>query len=109
MPDGMAMLWPKTCHPKRHTHWRRHWKPRSDGMGRIEHGILTPPKRCGFPGCEICNPRPKAKTPDKPTPVKLDRMCEICGHFGSDVELVSDGTDSGESDWLCAKCRGVTP
>lgn len=31
-----------------------------------------------------------------------------CDHCGSadDVQLIPDGTPSGESDWLCRSCRG---
>lgn len=31
--------------------------------------------------------------------------CDFCGSF-DDVALVSDGTESGESDYVCAACRG---
>lgn len=32
------------------------------------------------------------------------RLCVVCGYFGPDCELVGDGTDSGEKDWLCPAC-----
>jgi hypothetical protein len=31
--------------------------------------------------------------------------CKACGEITDDCQLVSDGTDSGESDWLCSNCR----
>jgi len=37
---------------------------------------------------------------------KKKQRCEVCGRKSDDLKLVSDGTDSGESDLLCPVCRG---
>lgn len=34
------------------------------------------------------------------------KKCDICGQVTDNLKLTSDGTDSGESDWLCDDCRG---
>lgn len=31
--------------------------------------------------------------------------CDLCGEVDLRCELMPDGTDSGESDFLCRKCR----
>ncbi len=32
-------------------------------------------------------------------------VCEVCDRPSLDLQLVSDGSDSGESDWMCVDCR----
>ena len=31
--------------------------------------------------------------------------CDICGDFTNELVAVSDETESGESDWMCPRCR----
>ncbi len=38
-----------------------------------------------------------------------EEQCDNCKRMAADCRLVSDGTDSGESDFLCSSCRGETP
>ena len=33
-------------------------------------------------------------------------VCDACKRESADCQLIPDGTDSGESDWLCPECRG---
>ncbi len=38
-----------------------------------------------------------------------EKKCDFCGYVGTDVRLISDGTDSGESDLYCAQCYSAEP
>jgi len=39
-------------------------------------------------------------------PCDACERCDICGRRSQTTELIPDGTPSGESDFMCAHCRG---